>query len=360
MGNLIVRYSIWQSVWIQDIAVPLAVFLLFYFLRVPLTEGLFSLLRKAEEKAGKQPKGKLERDFGRPLRILLVGIGIFTALSICPAARSAAGLWPTAEKCFRSFLVIVPAWGLYRMADGIELENSLFAKKLDLQTDKALMPALSGIIRFVIVALAVLIIAQEWNYSISGLLAGLGLGGLAFALAAKDMLANLFGGLVLLLDRPFHIGDWIRTGDVEGSVEEITFRSVKIRTFGCEAVTVPNSMVASAPVTNFSRRGKRRVDFTLCLEYGTPVERVKTCSQKIQEMLSERNDVEESSIAVVLSGLGDSGMNLMVSCFAETADWMEYLGIREKIYYEVLEILEKEHAELAFPTQTVEIRKAGE
>lgn len=342
-----------QNYWVINLLIPAAVFLLFFAVSIPIVNFLFRLIKKAGKKTGSEWGIKLEYGFHKPLRLLLIVIGLYIAISVCPAVWDFLLLQAIVSRCFRSFLILVLAWGLYRMADSVELTDTIFARKLDLQVDEALLPVLSGVIRFIIAALAVLIVAQEWNFSISGLLAGLGLGGLAFALAAKDMLANLFGGLVILLDRPFSIGDWIRTGDVEGTVEDVNFRSVKVRTFTQALVTVPNSLVASAPVTNFSRMGKRKADFTLSLKYGTPVERLKKCTEAIRDMLAQNAEIEDETFTAALDSLDESGLKLSVSYYTKSADFKDYLRVREEVYYSVLKILEDEKVEMAYPTSTV-------
>ncbi len=345
--------------WVRNILIPAAVFLLFFAVSAPLANFLFRLLRKVSERSGRTWGAKFSYGFRRPVRVTLVVTGAYAALTVCPAVWGSAAAAAVFIKCYRSFLVLAVTWGFYRMADRAELSGAAFAKKLDFRIDEALLPVLSGALRFVLVALAVLVVAQEWNFSISGLVAGLGLGGLAFALAAKDMLANLFGGLVILLDRPFTIGDWIRTGEVEGTVEDLNFRSVKIRTMEQTVVTVPNSLVASAPVENYSRMGKRRVEFALTVARGAEPERVRACVGRIRELLTGSGDVEQGTFFAALSGIGGNGLRLSVCYHTGTTDYGEYLRVREGIYYEILRILHEEGVTLAEPAVAVTADKSN-
>lgn len=339
--------------WVRNLLIPAVVFCLFFFISVPLSNTLFRLLRKVSEKTGTAWGEKIDYGFHKPLHAILVVAGVFIALNVCPVVWQVAGVQAFLTRTFRSFLVIAVAWGFCRMAEKVDLTANMFTEKLDFQVDKAVQPVLASVLRFLIIALAVLIIAQEWNFSISGLLAGLGLGGLAFALAAKDMLANLFGGLVILMDHPFAIGDWIRIGDVEGAVEDLNFRSLKIRTLTQELVTMPNSTVAASPVINYSRRGRRRVDFTLTMTYGTSADQLHVCTKKIRSLLAESKDLEGGTASVALSSLGESGIDLTVFYYTKTTDLERFLHVREEIYYSILKILEQEKAELAYPTNTV-------
>jgi MscS family membrane protein len=332
--------------WVRNLLIPVVLFLMFLALSKSITGLLFRLIAKASAKTGGTWGEKLSRSFRKPLRVTLIVIGLYVALTACPVVWSNAAASAALTKCFRSFLILAVTWGFYRMADRVELGGSSFAKKLDLQVDEALLPVISGALRFVLVALAVLIVAQEWNFSISGLIAGLGLGGLAFALAAKDMLANLFGGLVILLDRSFAIGDWIKTGGVEGTVEDLNFRCIRLRTAEQSVVTIPNSLVASAPVENYSRMGKRRVEFTLTVAAREP-DHIRKCVERINGLLAESSDVEQGTFSAVLSGIGASGSVLSIYYHTCMAEYGEYLRVRERIYYAILAILQDEGVSLA-------------
>lgn len=357
MNDMSLPQTIWSNYWFKNLILPFAVFFAFYFTRKVIVNCIFHPFLKLGKRTGSKRPEQFKDGFEKPLRILFLSVGIFVAFRVCPAVYYSGSSWPIIVKCFRSLLVFLFAWGLYRMAGSKELTEALFAKKFDLQTDSVIVPVVSNLARFVIAALAVLIIAQEWNYSISGLLAGLGLGGLAFALAAKDMLANIFGGLIILLDKPFSLGDWISTGDVEGTVEDINFRSVKVRTFSQAVVTVPNAKLADAPVTNYSRMGKRKVTFNIGLKFGTTVKQMKACTEKIRQMLLDDDNIDNETIIAVFDSFGESSLNLMLYFFTKTTDWKEYLDAREKVYYAVLDILESEKAQLALPTRTLHIEK---
>jgi MscS family membrane protein len=341
--------------WIADFAIPLAVFLLFYFIRRAAVREIFRPVRRLNP--GKKWPVDLELSFEKPLRALFTACGLYAALWISPVVPHSGTVWEIAVKCFRSLLILLLAWGFSRLCDSRELAGGLLLKKLDVDTDGVLFPFLSKILRFLILCLALLIIAQEWNYSISGLLAGLGLGGLAFALAAQDMLSNLFGGLVIFLDRPFAIGDWIQADDVEGTVETINFRSVKVRTFSQAVVTIPNSKLVDRPVTNYSRMGKRKVSFTVGLKYGTTERQIRSCADRIRAMLLENEEIDPETVIVTFSEIGESSLDLMLYFFTRATDWQKHLKVREDIHYGVLRILEEEKAEIAFPTRTVQVER---
>jgi len=346
-----------KNYFVQNFIIPASVFLLFLLLRKPVCRFIFLPMLKIGGRTGASWPKNMKDGFEKPLRALLVIIGAFTALGMSPAVLG-SGAWPAVVKCFRSLLIFIAAWGFYRMAGRENVTNSVIAKKLDINENSAVVPVISSVERFIVVALAILIIAQEWNYSISGLVAGLGLGGLAFALAAQDMLSNLFGGLVIVLDKPFVIGDWITVGDIEGTVEAMNFRSVRIRTFSQALVTMPNSKIADSAVTNFSRMGKRRVNFNIGLKYGTASARIKACTEKIRCMLLADGDIDGETVTVALDGFGESSMDIMLQFFTVTTDWQKYLEVKEKVMFSIMDILESENVETAFPTRTLHIEKS--
>jgi MscS family membrane protein len=254
-------------------------------------------------------------------------------------------------KSLRTALIVLVAWVGYNLTESLLCEE--FAKKFGFTVDRILLPFLSKIVKFVIIALAVSIIAQELGYEISGLIAGLGLGGLAVALAAKDALANIFGGIVIITDKPFTIGDWISTPSVEGTVEDITFRSTRIRGFAHSLITVPNAKMADEPITNWTRMGKRRISFHLGVTYTTPVAKLKKCVQLIRELLESHPEVHKETIFVRFDSFNDSSLDIFIYFFTVTTIWGEFLKVKEEINYNIMEILENEGVSIAFPSRSL-------
>ncbi len=339
--------------WIGDWVIPIGVAVLFFALIRPLRALVFAIIRRLMKNRA-EDFVRLQSTFSRPSTLLVLCVGVYVALFLSPAVHETPAVWAVVVKTFRSLLIVFAAWFacILEGVDGPLLGP--IARRLEV--DKVLMPFVAKLLRFITIAVAVLIIVQEWGYSISGLLTGLGLGGLAAALAAQDMLSNLFAGGVILLDKPFAIGDWISSGDIEGTVEDLNFRSVKIRTFTQAVVTVPNATLANAPVTNFSRMGKRRVLFNLTLSFGTTPEQMKRCSTRITALLRKREDVDDETIAAVFDSIGDSRLNLMVVYYTKATDWLSFIDVRGQVYYEILDVLKDEGVPLALPAQTVFVR----
>jgi MscS family membrane protein len=189
--------------------------------------------------------------------------------------------------------------------------------------------------------------------NVFSLLAGLGLGGLAFALAAKDTAANLFGSIMILVDRPFKIGDWVSVDTVEGTVEEIGFRSTRIRTFYNSLVTVPNANMANAQIDNLGVRQYRRTSFELDVTYGTKSKDLDAFIEGIRKIILENSISRKDMYHVYFSGYGASSLKIMVYFFLITDDWGQELKEKQNIYFKIYSLAEQLGVEFAFPTQTI-------
>ncbi|EJW97060.1 protein containing Mechanosensitive ion channel MscS domain protein [gut metagenome] len=176
---------------------------------------------------------------------------------------------------------------------------------------------------------------------------------MAVAFAAKDALANVFGSLVIVLDKPFKIGDWITANGVEGVVEEISFRSTCVRTFPQELVYIPNSLLSNTPITNFTARQKRRIDFTLGLTYSSTQEQIADFIQRMKDYLSNHPDIYPDVIRVHFINYGASSLDIRVTCYARTGDHVKYLDVLNDVNLAVLELLKKSGVSCAFPSTSV-------
>src|SRR5699024_4660162 len=255
------------------------------------------------------------------------------------------------SRIIQSSVVVIITWGLFNFVGSTPLFFTRLSKHTDVKVDEIVIPFITKGLRLVIIAIAISIIAQIFTYPIGGFIAGLGLGGLAFALAAQDALANLFGGFVIITERPFSIDDWIETPSVEGTVEDITFRSTKIRTFAQGIVTVPNSTLANEAITNWSEMGMRRVYSTFVVTYETPIDHVKRAIEKINHYLREHGEVHSDTVYVVFDEFHENGIEIMVYFFTKTTDWGKYVDIKEVVYFQIIDILLSENVAIAIPSR---------
>jgi len=228
-------------------------------------------------------------------------------------------------------------------------------KKTESTLDDIMLPFVNKGIKVVIIILAITVIAREWNYNIETLIAGLGIGGLAFALAAQDTVANLFGGVTIMVDKPFNIGDWIKTPQVEGTVEDIGFRSTRVRTFDQALVTISNSTLINTAVINWSRMGKRRLKFQLGVKYSTTSSELKECVKRIRDMLNSHPEIHKDTVFVYFEGFGSSSLEIFLYFFTTTTNWQKFLEVQEDVKLKIMDILEQLNIEIAFPSTSVYI-----
>ncbi len=339
-----------EGIW-RDLAVVGFIITLSVLVRGIFTRYIFQLILQLSRKTKTEVDTNILMAFKGPLRALIFFTGLFLALRYFPLAEQYQDSNLT---FYRSFLIVFAAWGLYNLAGS----NTFAATAERLQVDKILVVFIAKIFRFVILALAASVIAGELDYDVNGFLAGLGLGGLAFALAAKDAVSNIFGGIVIIMDKPFSVGDWIDTPSVEGTIEEMSFRSTKVRTFANALVTVPNSVVANEPVTNWTRMGKRRIMFNLGVTYTTPRDKLKNCVEQIKTMLEDHPDIHKETIFVRFDKFSESSLDIFLYFFTRTTVWAEYLKVKEDINFKIMEILEHEGVSAAFPSRSVYFENA--
>jgi len=214
------------------------------------------------------------------------------------------------------------------------------------------------IVKFFFIALGLGAMLQVWGINVTALVASLGLGGLAFALAAKDTAANLFGSFALLADKSVRIGEWIKVGGVEGTVEDIGMRTTKIRSFEKSLITVPNQIVSNSPIENFSRRGVRRIKMYIGVTYGTTADQMNAIVTDIREMLHNHEKISQNETLLVnFESFGDSSLNIFIHAFTNTANWERYLNIREDIHLKIMKIVEDHGSSFAFPSQSLYVEQ---
>lgn len=338
--------SFWQE-HLLDYTYALAIVLGFFVLSRLLPLLLTKLLLRLSKKS-KLDYGKLAQAFAKPLTLLLLSAGFYLA-AIVLLGGTVYGQFFT--KVFRSLVIVFIAQGLYNLVGSTSGLLMELGGNYDL--DKLFLSLLSKSLRAVIFAISLVILVQEWGYDITGFIAGLGLGGLAFALAAQDTAANLIGGVVILTEKPFTIGDWIAAGQVEGIVEDITFRSTKVRTFDRAVVTVPNSSLAKEPITNWTRMGRRRINFSLGVAWDTPRERLEACIQRIRQMLRSHPQLHPAVLLANFEKIGENSLDIYINCFTKSTALDQWLQVREDILYKIMEILEEQEVALALPARRV-------
>ena len=281
----------------------------------------------------------LVRALEKPIKLYITLYSIYISLTIIDFDGLKLNS-VTSDRLKKIFIIIVICYFFYNLT----LENSLLYKKM--KKNSIVFPFISIIIRLVIVIIGVSIIAREFGFT--GFIAGLGISGIAFALMAQDAFSNLFGGVIIVLDRPFAIGDWIQTSNIEGIVEEITFRSTKIRTFSMAVATVPNSKLANENIINWSQRSLRRIHFKFTIRFETPIEKIKISLEKIKKLLNNHEKIDKDLIIVSFNELSTYGFGVFIYFYTNELRYVKYEALKEEINIEILSILREEEVELMF------------
>lgn len=348
LTNTFLNIEIWRIIFTGIILIVT------FAIRKILVNFIILFLKKITARTKTMLDDELVDAVDPPARLLIVTIGFYLAvraLGFVVTDGSFSG------RIIRSMVIFSVFWAIYRAAGIITRLFERFVKRTKTELDDLLVPFFNKGIKIIVVVVAISVIAKEWKYDLGAILTGLGLGGLAIALAAQETLANLFGGLTIMLDKPFNVGDWIQTDSFEGTVEDIGFRSTKIRTFAHALVTVPNSALAKVPVTNWSRMGKRRIKFNLCIKYSTTAKQIEELLKRVREMLTTHPEIHPETIFVYFDTYGVNSYELFFYFFTKTTRWQNYLEVKEDINLKLLRILNELGIEVAVPAASVYMEK---
>jgi MscS family membrane protein len=291
-----------------------------------------------------------------PLSALIWILGIAFAAEIVQAQTEAV-IFEAIEPIREVGVIVVITWFLIRFARRVEQNIINYAGEAGKDIDLTTVDAVAKLIRISILITATLVALQTMGYSISGVLAFGGIGGIAIGFAAKDLLANFFGGLMVYMDRPFAVGDWIRSPDrdIEGTVEAIGWRLTRIRTFDKRPLYIPNSTFTSIAVENPSRMTHRRIYETIGIRYDD-VSRMPAIVARVKSMLTEHKEIDQGQTMIVnFNKFATSSLDFFVYTFTRTTNWIKYHEVKQDVLLKIIEIIEDEGAECAFPTSTVHV-----
>jgi len=332
----------------------LAVFVLFlsFFIRKLFILIIVRAVQRLAKRTATQLDDILIRITYKPISFLIVILGVYIFLWIIGIEHTVI------SKVLRTLFIITISWMLYNIIISLSPYIYEFSEKFGKELANEIGNFILKFSKISIIILAILAVLQDWGINVSAVLASLGLGGLAFALAAKDTVANLFGGLTVLLDKSMKIGDWIKIGDVEGIVEDIGLRSTKIRSFEKSLIILPNQALANQSLENFSKRNVRRIKMIIGVTYSTTREQMVKILKDIRTMLKNHPGIAKDQLLMVyFRDFGPSSLDIFIYCFTNTANWQEYLAIREDVNLKIMEIIEKNGASFAFPSTSIYIEK---
>ena len=291
----------------------------------------------------------------KPFELAFVIVGLYLGVQILPASEAVSDLYDT---LIRSLIALLVFWALYRSIDPL---SSFMGHGIEMGGSVSMRETMKGfivkLVKCLVITLGIATVLQEWGFNVAGVLGSVGLVGMAVALGAKDFIANLFAGLTIFLDRMFENGNWIRTPDVDGIVEEIGFRATRIRRFDKALVTIPNARLAGEALINFSRMTHRRIYWTIGVEYRTTKAQLQLIIQDTLAYLTNSEDFEtdptRTKTFVSVDSFGASSIDIMVYCFTKTTVWGEWLVCKERLAYAIKDIVEGHGTAFAFPSTSL-------
>ncbi len=288
----------------------------------------------------------------KPISLIIWAAGLYLAAEIIQEATGAV-IFNAVGPLRDTVIIGALAWFLVRLIKHGEQKLVEGEKAVDPTT----VDAIAKLLKASVVITSLLVVLQTLGFSISGVLAFGGIGGVAVGFAAKDLLANFFGGLTIYLDRPFAVGDWIRSPDrdIEGTVEQIGWRLTRIRTFDKRPLYVPNSTFTTIAVENPSRMLNRRIYETIGIRYDD-AGKMGTIVDKVKDMLTNHPEIDTRQTMIVnFNAFAPSSLDFFIYTFTKTTDWVYYHEVKQDVMLKIVDIIEKEGAECAFPTSTIHL-----
>ncbi|MCC6616523.1 MAG: mechanosensitive ion channel family protein, partial [Anaerolineae bacterium] len=244
-------------------------------------------------------------------------------------------------------------WALYRLAGSLGAYFIHVAENTTSRLDETITRFSSQVIRVIIVAFAVVVIAQQLGYDLGGVLAGLGLGGLAVALAAQDSLANMIAYVAIISDSTYKVGDLIQVEDIEGFIEDINLRSTRVRKRDRSLVLLPNQFMANHPITNWSRLRRRQLRMTIGVTYSTTADQMEALLAALREMLQGHEKVVPETVLVEFVEFGASSLDILALGLVKVVRWEDLQTLKSEINIRIMRMLAEHGLEIAFPTRTV-------
>ena len=320
-------------------------------LRRVVTTFFFRQLKRIASRTATTLDDKLFSALEAPVATFVMLIGIFAALKVLkltPALDRGLAYGSTVA------FTLVVFWALFRSFSALldHAQETARAKQLGVA---AFMPWIKKTLATIFIIFGVLMVIQSFGYDVKAILAGLGLGGLAFALAAQDTLANVFGSVVVAIDQPFKIGEAVKIGNNEGVVEDIGLRSTKLRTPGKNLIIIPNKTVAAEPIINNSRFIRRRFEQVIGLTYSAKPTQIEAIVEEFKRIITAESEVDKNSVMVFFRDFSTSSLDIWVAYEALDPDFQKSMRLKQRINLAMMRAVESRELSFAFPTQTIEL-----
>ncbi len=337
-----------------------AILLLTWLIRQIVSAIIPGMIRRVTQRTSTALDNRVIDALLPPTRFLVSVGGLWVAmlaLELPDAIQRAISIVLTSLAAYGIF------WAIYRLVDpGVHVfmalsRSTMGETSISTLLNEKLTQIAQQIVKAIVIILGIAAVIQAWGYNVSGLVAGLGIGGLAVALAAQNTLENVLGYFVILADQPLNVGEYVVFGDISGAVESIGFRSTRIRVLDQSLVTVPNKTIMNANVTNWSRLIKRRLNMTLGIAYSSSPEQILSVVQAIRDMLQNHDLVQADSVVVQFVGFDESSLEVMIICFMNTPEWGDFQAAKQDINLRIINILNERGVEVAFPSRTLYVEQ---
>lgn len=335
---------------IIDIGIGLAIIVIFKI----LSSSFAYILVKMFKFKVKDKKKIKENGFYKPLKTFFALLGIYIGAMVL---KLPADIFSAITKIFRICIIILTAKGFANLFDSSSETFTKIREKLHMDGTDTTVNFFSKIAKGLIYIVAAFIVIAEFGYDLSGLVTGLGISSVVIALAAQDVAKSILAGLSIISDRPFDIGDYIEVGSYAGTVEDITFRTTRIRDVNNQIVVLPNSFLTTTSIINATKREKRRYNLVLTLELNTPLEKVSSLTENIKMTLNTHPNVIKDNIRVFFDTISADGIDISINFYTDITDITDFLKFKEEINYALLEMIKQAQIELAYPSQSIYLKK---
>ena len=294
-----------------------------------------------------------KESFAKPLTIFIKIAGVFFAVSALPLnAVIKAPVVSFMNTVVRIALIVMVSVSVQNLITNIPQIVDNIGEKLG-GVNQTIVTFFTKIAKALVIVFTVVIIVEEFGYDVTGLITGLGLSGLTFALAAQDIASNFMAGITILLDKPFGIGDWIAVNGMEGIVEEMNFRSTKIRTFDNALISVPNSQLGNSSVTNWTKMNYRKTNIIIGLLYSTTRETLQNVIDEIYAELAKFEEIKTDSLLVKFNNFSASSLDVKISYNSYPIPAPAHMALKEKVNLKIMEVVEKHDTDFAYNTLTI-------
>lgn len=339
-----IREQILQTFSIQIGLISIIVFFIFKSLLTKIILKFWKIITRKDFEIKEHPMYNV-------LKLFFTFLGFVIAMEVIPFNDKIMTIW-------REIFKIVMILFITRFITSLINKDSKILKKLMITSkNETVNTFICKIVNIIIWICSFFIIIKELGYDLTGLVAGLGIGSVIISLAAQDTVKSLLSGVVIFTDRPFEIGDWVEIAQFQGCIVDITFRSTRIKSYDNSIITIPNSVVTAEYIKNWNKLKSRRFDCILTVDKEVSVEKLKKIISQIKLVLKEHPKVKKDTVEVFLNDVASYSNDIKIFLYVSEINYIKFAKIKEELYCILLELLEKENIDLAFPTQTIQVKE---